>query len=64
MATVFQGSIPPSVENGTLVAPHGISGQVNGILSGWSSLQIIATVLLILIAYDQCTSVGHLTSNI
>jgi len=53
MATVVQGSIPPSIENGTLVAQHGISGQVNGILSGWSSLQIIATVLLILIAYDQ-----------
>ncbi|TVY36231.1 Cytochrome P450 [Lachnellula subtilissima] len=53
MATVVQGSIPSSIENGTLVAQHGISSQVNGILSGWSSLQIIATVLLILIAYDQ-----------
>lgn len=64
MATVIQGSVPPSIENGTLVAQNGISGQVDGIFSGWSSLQMIATVLLILITYDQCTPVGHLESKL
>lgn len=60
MATVIKSSIAPSVENGTNLAQHGASGEVYSVisdyLSGLSTLQIVVTVLLMLVAYDQCTS--------
>jgi hypothetical protein len=60
MASTIENSTAPSLGNRTLFAQHDTSGQVDGLLwrylSGWSSLHIAITVLLILITYDQCTS--------
>jgi hypothetical protein len=60
MPTVIEGSIAPIVENGTHLAQYGVPGEVYNLasnyLSGWSTWQMVVTVLLMLVAYDQCTS--------
>ncbi|KAH6972525.1 cytochrome P450 [Ilyonectria sp. MPI-CAGE-AT-0026] len=57
MATVIEGSIMPSVENGTNLGQHGTTNQGNGLLSSYLSdlngFQLFVTVLLMLIVYDQ-----------
>lgn len=59
MATVIEGSIMPSVENGTNLGQHGTTSQGNGLLSSYlsdlSGFQLFVTVLLMLIVYDQGT---------
>lgn len=57
MATIIEGSMTPSTENGTHLVHNNASGNADGLLSmylpGWSGLQIAVTTLLILVAYDQ-----------
>lgn len=62
MASIVQPSAVFSVGNGTHLAQHDNPGWVEGVLptffselSGW---QIAVTILLILIAYDQCMLPG------
>lgn len=58
MASSVEPSAVFSVENQTHPAGHGINGQVEGMLpsflSGLSGWQVTVTILLILVAYDQC----------
>lgn len=59
MATIVEGSMPLSVESTTNGTHHGASKLVESLLSNYSfgsSWQIAITALLVLIAYDQCTS--------
>lgn len=57
MATVIEGSIMPSVENGTNLGQHGTTSQGNGLLASYladlSGFQLFVTVLFMLIVYDQ-----------
>lgn len=58
MASTIEPSAVLPVENQTHLAHHDINGKVEGILpsflSGLSGWQVTFTILLILVAYDQC----------
>jgi hypothetical protein len=58
MASIVQPSAAFSVENGTHLAQQDRYGWAEGVLPGFLSelngWQIAITILLILIAYDQC----------
>lgn len=58
MASTVEPSAVFSVENQTHPARHDINGQMEGVLpsflSGLSGWQVIVTILLILVTYDQC----------
>ncbi|KAJ9144635.1 Cytochrome P450 61 [Pleurostoma richardsiae] len=57
IATIVEHSAAFSVENGSYLALQDAPSQVAGVLtswfSGWSASQIIVTVLLTLVVYDQ-----------
>ena len=59
MATVLHGSALSVVDNGTVPPEQSVSGQTESLLSGYLStsvgLQLAATLLFILMAYDQST---------
>lgn len=57
MNTILEGNITTSIDNGAHLVQHG-KGQdlLSMYLPDWSGLQLAITVLLILIAYDQCSS--------
>lgn len=65
MAAAMEDSIAPSVMNGTASAmngtdhtQHGTSAYFDGLLPRYLSgreWQTVVTVLLVLVAYDQCT---------
>jgi hypothetical protein len=62
MATAVHTSPGPLTENATRLEQVESSNQVESLLSrylsDWSYLQIAVTVLLVLVAYDQCTLLG------
>lgn len=58
MAAIVEGDFAPSIDNGTWTAHNGTTGKLDGFaarqlseLSGW---QVAITILLVLVAYDQC----------
>lgn len=50
-----------STENGTELTPDAAMSQDSSLLvrlaSGWSTLQIVVTILLLLVTYDQGTQI-------
>lgn len=64
MASIVEPSAVFTVENGTRLAQHDSYGWAEGVLPGFlaelSGWQIAVTILLILMAYDQCMLPGLL----
>lgn len=61
MTAVVNADPDTLVANATYTGQNGLMSQVEGLLylGSWSKLQIVVTVLLILISYDQGMSTRY-----